>query len=239
MKQNLKLLPWDTAFFNLKIGSVQIDADNEIDICSILEEANRDGYDLLYIFNDINSQLPEINCPNYTVKLVDNKVIFSKLIENCDNEPEVESLKSINNYDLDRLYFLALESGHYSRYKLDGKLAIHFERFYKTWIDNSINNTIADEIFVYRTSSEIAGFVSIKYGQDESVIGLIAVDPTFRGKKIGEKLMKKCFFESVRNKNKTITVATQLENIGACKFYHRMGMNIKNTNKIYHAWIKR
>ena len=165
------------------------------------------------------------------------KVIFIKLINNF-----VEKDLSIGSYlngegNLATLYKLALVSGQHSRFRLDERFSSgKFEDMYKIWVENSINNKIADEIFVYCIDDKICGFITIKITNDVGKIGLLAVDPEYQGLSIGKKLIKFCEAYCFNNEVKYLEVATQFRNDGANNFYTKCGFDVKEIIEVYHLW---
>lgn len=239
MENNLLPMPWDSDFFGFKIG--KIDKFNLSDLVfeSNLNVARNLNYDLIYVFDYVNKEIESNVIESFNLSLVDTKILFGRILDKEESVPYIESASKVNTADLADLYNLALESGQYSRYKTDSMLNSKFEKFYKTWVDNSLSGTLADDVFLYKINSKIVGFVTLKYQNESCNIGLIAVNRDFRGNRIGEKLMQKCFFEGRKKGCNIITVATQYENSGACRFYERLGLKIKESNKIYHSWINK
>lgn len=236
---NIKELQWDSDFFSIKIGRIDKFLINEETFDTLMFRFVTSDYKLLYIFDDINNIRPTVNLKNCVLKEVDTKILFEKKLDTIDyeNNDEIQGLNYFTLEDEIDLYNLALESGHLSRYKTDKLFKIgEFERFYKMWIKNSLNKSIADDIFIYKENNRIEGFVSLKYSGEYCTIGLIAVSPKLRGKRIGEKLMKKCFSSGKQKGCSTLYVATQLQNQGACRFYQKFDMNINEQKKIYHLW---
>lgn len=236
----IKLLDWDSNFFNMKIGRIDKFELEENEFLEIIEDFTMSEFDLVYIFDNLTANTISISSDFYSLKEVDTKVVYKKSITDFDVKIEnlnVDVLNDISTSDELDLISLALESGHLSRYKTDDNFKKgEFERFYRTWIQNSINKTIADDIFVYRFEDKIVGFATLKYSGDDCFIGLIAVSPNLRGQQIGAKLMEMCFAYGKHMGCKNLYVATQLQNEGACNFYEKFEMIIDEKKKIFHLW---
>lgn len=237
----IKRLDWDSSFFNLKIGRIDKLEINEEEFFQNLEDFTNSDFDLIYVFDGIDSVQPTLDGGSkYLMKEVDTKIVYQKDLQSLSVSSDLKDIKilsDVSQEDYESLKHLALESGHMSRYKTDKLFKEgEFERFYETWVDNSINKTIADDIFVYCSDNSIEGFVSIKYSGAICTIGLIAVSPKLRGQKIGEKLMEMCFRSGKEKGCSTLYVATQLQNEGACKFYEKFDMKISEQKRIYHLW---
>ncbi|OJV42952.1 MAG: hypothetical protein BGO29_07245 [Bacteroidales bacterium 36-12] len=234
----IKYLSWDSEFFNKKIGQINC---NESD-CSgyeldkLISYAEKDNYHLLYVFTKGNHSF--LNIKNHTLKLVDEKVIYSRIID----ENIVFSFDDVNEYASDEVHAdllsLACQSGEYSRFKIDEQFEKDdFSRLYKTWIEKSVARELADKVLVTKDKHKITGMVTLSYQSDRAIIGLIAVDSFYRGKAYGTQLLHACFDDILQNNINRIDVATQKSNINACSFYEKNGFEVKNVTNVYHLWI--
>lgn len=225
----IQYLKWDSEFFNLKIGK-SVTFNDEI-----VSEMESDNFDLLYVFAKNPTCENLIYLQKYNANLVDTKVIFHK---HLDFKLDNETLFEFNEIDdVNQLIYLAIESGHKSRFRLDKNFeAKKFEEMYENWILNSLKDTSSTKVFVYRDNFKLGGFVTVEIKNGIGTIGLIAVDETLRGNGIGAKLIKQVEFYLMQSSVSELEVATQLENFGACEFYKQSGFNIKETINIYHLW---
>jgi len=228
-------LDWDSHFFKKEIGRVVVD---QIDL-AFYEEINdfiaKSSYDLIYLFekNVEHRHNPIVEESLKDTKVVYQKTLFSSQIDSRNCKKYINSeVKS-----LDTLYSLAIASGEYSRYRIDPKFSTQdFVKLYTKWIDNTLNGTIADDIFVYQEQENIIGLVTAKYAGQKSEIGLIAVEDGHRGKSIGSSLLKTIECEAIKRGCNTVSVATQLSNLSACGFYEKNEYKIVNKVNIYHIW---
>jgi dTDP-4-amino-4,6-dideoxy-D-galactose acyltransferase len=230
----LTFLKWDSHFFGKKIGRLDV-TTNEIEDMTefVIEEAEKGKYNLIYIFCPDNFRIND-----NSFLLVDRKIKYrcsdffgrpstSKVTAYIDEQPTPELIN------------LVLRSGHYSRFKIDpGFSLIEYEKFYTTWLINSLNGSIADKVFVYKDDEKINGFITIKIDGAIATIGLLAVDPDHQGRNIGT-----CLLDQVKNfiTGKSIQhldVTTQHNNNAACKFYEKNDFTISLSQNIYHYWRK-
>ncbi len=138
----------------------------------------------------------------------------------------------------ENLYHLAYISGEYSRFKKDKKFGEDtFQKLYREWVNNSVNQQIADYVLVYEKDKKVLGMVTLKLSIDTSIIGLIAVDNATQGMGIGQQLMAECERLSIENNIKTVEVATQEFNQKAYQFYQKCGFSVKSRQYIYHFWL--
>jgi ribosomal protein S18 acetylase RimI-like enzyme len=175
----------------------------------------------------------------YVLKLVDKKTTYEKAIhKNIAFDNSV--LPYGNDWPEPKLIELAIESGRYSRFKVDEKIGINkFRELYRTWIVNSVNKKIAKEVLVYRINETIAGFVTLGEKHSRAEIGIIAVEAINRGKGIGRSLMRSAeSWFAAHSHFDVIQVVTQGANLAACKLYEHCGYRVGRLEYVYHFWKK-
>lgn len=235
---DIQRLKWDSSFFDIRIG--RIDIETEEDIIPLIEVLHKNSthFDLLYLFSDIPlSPSQKINLPQ--LKLVDTKILFKKVLSHshttetpCDISIFTESAQN------EDLYRLSLLSGSFSRYKTDLRFPSgSFEKLYNTWIEESVNGNIADKVFVHYTKDKIDAMCTLAYKSKEPTIGIIAVDEDAQNIGLGSKLIsaaEECVLKD--SKYRTLSVATQLQNKAGMKFYKKNGFEIAKVTYVYHYW---
>lgn len=233
-----KFLQWDSGFFGIQIVRVDLYVVHIEELISCLTNHFNDGIELIYLFSP--NKLDNFNweSTNISVKSVGGKVLFLKEIsEQLSFDTKIESYES--NIVSDELLSLTIQSGIYSRFKLDKELPLNsYEKLYTKWIENSVKKEIADEVLVYRDENKILGMISLSKKNIKGDIGLIAVDELSRGKRIGQKLLNasnRYFFDKGIT---LIGVETQTQNINACEFYKVNNYVESTTEYIYHCRIK-
>lgn len=237
MKQ-IRYLEWDSIFFNLKIGKIDVVTNEDQNTLLDTLLTNQTLYDLIYVFSSypLNSNI--LSLPN--LKLVDTKVLLSKSLEekNISNS----NLSDIMSYQYElpnsELYKLSLISGMYSRYKLDGRLPSgSFEKLYNTWIEKSVSKEISDVVLIHKKNLKIDAMCTLKYKLTEPQIGIIAVDDNSRGTGIGSKMImaaEQCVLNETQYRK--LKVATQLRNETAMNFYKKNRFEVISTTYVYHFW---
>ncbi len=234
---SLKILDWDSDFFKLRIAKVLDSAKEVSDFLPIFRKLEKEKIDLAYFASDQKvMNADKLIFERFEMFLVDEKVTFLKNIVN-DSEAHPNICEYKENEVAPELLNLAIESGIYSRFKIDQNIPnAKFEEMYRLWVINSVRKKISDVVLVYKKANKIIGFVTVGRKEDMGKIGIIAVDAAGRGKGVGKALIKSaenyCFQVGI----KYLKIVTQGKNIPACKFYKKCGYTLKSTLYFYHIW---
>lgn len=226
----IRYLIWDSNFFKKKIASVLLEYSDVYELKNLLSSLKSKGYDLIYLSIEGGGELEDC----YRKKMVDKKVIYTGKITKGEFSPYV------SDYDASPvpLYSLSRQAGEFSRFKKDLNFGQDgFLRFYDAWIENSIKGELADVVYIYKVSDSINGLITGKVRENKMVIGLLSVSDGCRGQGIGSTLIKHLNAYSNTIGINQLEVATQLDNIQACKFYEKNGMTQKSITSIYHFWL--
>jgi dTDP-4-amino-4,6-dideoxy-D-galactose acyltransferase len=233
---NIKFLDWDSNFFGKKIGSIDL-TPNFWDELDHIFKMGKDGhFELVYGFLNVKDKQTMIHeslkndyqTTNviYRKKLSNNLAIMDAHIRIADPISDASSLKD-----------MALQAGHSSRFVKDLQLGLNAgQKLYDTWIENSLNKNIAHEVLVYDKDG-ISGFITLKYNDNHTEVGLIAVDARFRNQNIGSKLLEAAEVYGQQHQCEYIKVGTQIENANACRFYERNHFVSESYSQIYHFWL--
>ncbi len=227
-------LDWDSEFFGVETGKLVISHNHIIDTESF------NNFKLVYIFSNHKLSDEELNISKGKIYLADEKIEYHKSLNitpfNSDKIVSFDSNRSIS----DRLYDLAIQSGHYSRFSTDPFIpSKSFERLYKLWLERSVKREIADEVYVFESNKIISGFITLGIKSGRPDIGLVAVNNENRSLGIGALLLQAAEHWALsKKKYNKIQVVTQGANKGACRFYEKNGYSIYSVNYIYHWWNK-
>lgn len=237
---NYCLLEWDSQFFGYKIASIRAFKLKLNELIKIIKRLRKQGFRLAYCFTGTDDEISNNSLKNASGLLVDEKITFFKRINEENNFTFSTDIKPYRlHYATEKLKSLALQSGIYSRFKIDPNFHNNeYEKLYLEWIEKSVKKDISNEILVYNENDDEKGFVTMVIKNNTGSIGLIAVDEKERGKSIGKKLMNAALFSFNVKKVNYIEVVTQKTNKGACEFYKSLDFEIKSIVNIYHLWIK-
>lgn len=227
----IEFLKWDSHFFRKRIGRYYVSSKEMAE--QLLQSIHKSDYDLIYLIDtDASIELEKKLILN-GLTVIDRKIIFTKEVDpNIIKQDIVTEAKEIHP----DLVSIAIQSGEFSRFKLDPKLNSRFKDLYKLWISKSIEKKFDDQVFIIKNENSIQSLITVKSEDNLAKIGLFAVDYNSRGQGLGSKLLKQVENWSSLQKVKTLEVATQKENLVACSFYSKYGFKIKEIHNIYHLW---
>jgi dTDP-4-amino-4,6-dideoxy-D-galactose acyltransferase len=228
----IEYLAWDSQFFSQKIGRFEISTLRKPDIRELFEQKINHQYNLVYLFAEKIEKKAENELVKKKIHPLDKRIIFSKLVSS--GYAWSEQVILYNGPITDSLLELAILSGHKSRFKKDPRLSHHFNDLYELWIKKSITGEMADAVFVTKSDSSIEGFITLKKDGALGKIGLIAVSPESQGKGFGTKLIQAAEFWCFKNRLKSCSVVTQLDNKEACLLYEKNGFNAERIEFVYH-----
>jgi dTDP-4-amino-4,6-dideoxy-D-galactose acyltransferase len=233
------LLEWDSRFFGYKIAAIKASGISLIRLNQIIGELREKEIRLAYCFASPDDKISNDSYKQLSALLADEKITYSIQPGETINLPSPVNIVPYQlNYASEKIITLALQSGIFSRFKVDPSFQNkEFEKLYIEWIEKSVNKTLASEVLVYMEEGEIYGFITLAMHGITGSIGLIAVDEKQRGKAIGKKLIHAGLLYFKDLKSEAVEVVTQKANITACRFYESCGFGIKNIVNIYHLWI--
>ena len=116
---------------------------------------------------------------------------------------------------------------------------IHAQGFYRGWPAGEFENFLGDAntpVYVACDARRrIAGFALVRVVADEAELLTIAVDPKWRGKRVGQALMKAVFADLLLTPARRMFLEVSEENAAAIKLYQREGFATISTRKGYYA----
>ncbi|WEK04092.1 MAG: ribosomal protein S18-alanine N-acetyltransferase [Candidatus Devosia phytovorans] len=116
---------------------------------------------------------------------------------------------------------------------------IHALGFYRGWptgeFENFLNDADTPVYVACDARRHIAGFALIRTVADEAELLTIAVDPKWRGKKIGQALMTAVFDDLLLSAARRMFLEVSEENVAAIKLYQRQGFTTISSRKGYYA----
>jgi len=221
-------LEWDSDFFGYKVARLDLGNSTE------LPPLPASDFKLIYIFNRQEIKGMES-------KLVDKKAYFQTTLLDLEEVPNQSILIEAfdrRKHSSEELVALTLESGIFSRFFVDPNFKDgEYEKLYRRWIENSVDKKSALEVFVAVERGHILGFITVgEKGTALADIGLLAVSPQARGKKIAKTLVQHVKSYALKKGFKRMQVVTQLDNQPATRLYEATGFELNELTYIYHIW---
>ncbi|EMR04267.1 GNAT family N-acetyltransferase [Cesiribacter andamanensis] len=228
---------WDSDFFGYPVGVLA--SNSATDPASLRRQLLQSAFTLVYAFVSPDDEQSNTHMLEAGGRLADTKLVYAKtnLAQACTSGLALQDVCGRVDYQYKLLLQLALQSGQHSRFRTDPHFVKQeYHRLYTAWLDRSLDRTIADHVWAYSVGTEIAGFITDKRKEDYVEIGLLAVNPAFRGTGIGSALIRRVESLAAAAGLSSVEVATQKQNQQACRFYEYNGYQIKEAQNIYHFW---
>lgn len=221
----IKQLEWDSNFFGLPTGSINVNP-RTFSLNEFKKAAS--SFRLVYLFSSTPLSSQELTP-------VGTKVTFTKQPEYFQIDVNIREPEQT---DFRALVKLGLESGRLSRFASDVRFSNEqFEDLYTEWVRKSLNGEMAYKVLTMVENGHPEGMVTLAPKiQGESVIGLFAVSAQFRSKGIGKALIKAAETESYNRADQALAVVTQGANKKACEFYSACGFSRSSIIYTYHYW---
>lgn len=228
-------LTWDSNFLGLRVGRSELSNSETVNI-DLLKE-----WDLVYIYLQPGDEANHEILAQHKVLLADRKIQFSMDLPrewSGDKDPAIYAYQA--GVEDQELIELGIQSGIWSRFNIDPDFGKeNFQSLYRQWMRNSIDQLIADEVFVYRNEmGKPVGVITLANKHGFSDIGILAVDEASRGKNIGRRLVNRAKEFAIEHHQPVLGVVTQEANQNACKFYENCGFHINSKVHIFHYWKK-
>lgn len=237
MTDQLVSLPWDSEFLGFPVGTVTSSPGGEA-LPALVARARAQGYRLLYLVVPPDDPAGQATARAQGGLLVDRKVTYLRVVPSQPEPVEDADIVAVTAYT-PALRSLTLQSGIYSRFRLDPNVAPGvFENLYTTWMQKSLSGQLARTVLAYPSAGPELGMLTLGEQQGRADIGLMAVAAAARRGHIGQRLVAVACGLTVSWGLRELQVVTQLENEGACRFYEKCGFHQEKVNYIYHLWLR-
>jgi len=232
-------LDWDSEFFGCNIASLSlVDGSSFKEVEKFIQDKDIDFIQSLCRIEDIN-RIRTLENNNF--HFADLKVTYSLNVEEYDDcEKAVIDLATAEDKDL--ICNLASNAFNDSRYygyeQLFAKDKV--DEMFTLWAEKSINGQFDDFCLKVKEGDSILGFITAKiHDNKKAVIGLVAVDESYRSKGVGTSLLKSLIRYLKSLNIFEIDVSTQGKNTIAQNFYIKQGFKIKSLESWYYCHIRR
>ncbi|MGE5329466.1 MAG: GNAT family N-acetyltransferase [Deltaproteobacteria bacterium] len=169
-----------------------------------------------------------------TAFLIDINIQFQKKLESaCDIPDSVQIHQALERDEK----ILEIAEFPFSKFVEDSELNKRGgEDVYKQWLINSFGKR--DKFYAVAKDNDgvIEGFLLHAYSDKVCTIELIAVARSEVRGGIGSRLFKTIEYEAYKRGCDEIRVGTQVRNIRAINFYHKIGCKQVGCHQTYHLW---
>lgn len=236
-----EILEWDSAFFGWRLARCQRMPFLPDDAAVLTAECAARGIDGVYILVDAADTESTINVQRTGAFLADVRLTLGADVEPAGTrlaEDGEQRIRPATSADVLALAQIAAVSHHDTRFYADR----HFDRarcdrLYAVWIENSCRG-YADAVLVADDGGEPVGYVTCHKDAvgPHGHVGLFAVSEPARGRGIGRALLQAALRWFAANGVVAVTVATQLRNVTALRFYERSDLVIRRADLWFHLW---
>lgn len=244
MTEICELLPWDSEFFDFRIGRVTTPHLSTKILRRISAWCEENHIECLYFLADSGhgetTRLAEQN----DFHLVDIRITQQKNLEGWHHDEQEQlfapaHIRPARTSDIATLRDIAKDNHTQSRFFYDPCFPIPLcQSLYQTWIEKSCQG-YADSVLVSDSAGEATGYITCHLPTSESgaKIGLLGIEPAFQGQGIGQALVNTALSWFVMNQVSSVSVITQGRNISAQRLYQQCGFLTSELQLWYHRWF--
>jgi dTDP-4-amino-4,6-dideoxy-D-galactose acyltransferase len=233
----IEYLTWDSNFFERKIGRINISDHSQFDVYKFVDQVEDENYDLLYV-DSFQRMLPFDIITRARLELVDIQITLSKLFNKNEYQDIPFDFKTaLTEKEMMECYEIAEQTARVSRFYNEPFIGPDKTReLYRKWIDNSLNKSFSDGLFLIKENEIVVGLHVIKTENETGYFTLTVVDQNFRRMRIGYRLCLQsfCYWAQCHN-IKMVKSPFSFQNSESFNFHLKMGFNkIEEIKYLYH-----
>lgn len=235
------VLSWDSTFFGFGVARLSSDFSELSLLPEILNHLRKLNVKLVYWPSQVTNLMDQEKIMLLGGKLVDLKTTFrislnDESLKKIKHHPEITPYTG--NTSNEDLIQLAIDSGMYSRFKYDDCIPDEkFRKLYKEWMIASVEKKMAREVLVSKENQVITGMITVTEKKQCGSIGLIAVNPQWRNRGIGDALIEASLHWFFTNGLNDVEVVTQGANKAACRLYEKHQFQLVSAEPYFHFWL--
>ncbi len=235
----IEKLEWDSAFFGIKIGKLIIYEEKEFNPFLFHEEIKACKFELVYIFKFQKMLSYEIMSKS-KLQLIDIQTTMSmKFDKNIHKKLSYRLRNDLSLKERNDSYKIAEDTAVVSRFYNESKIGHQkTKELYRKWIDNALDKSYSDGMFLEKESDMVSGVHLIKT-DDIKKIGmftLTGVNSNYKRMGIGRKLWLQSFgYWSNESEIEIVKSPFSFQNSESLNFHLKMGFNkVEEIKYIYH-----
>jgi len=255
----LRRLEWDSCHFGFPVARLDGATTAETEIAARLAEASAEKIAVVYLFSEQGRAPSAALCARFGGVPVCRRIRYVRALDAHRSAraeadmprastdapciggppPGLRVVEQSRQPAAPGLRRLALVASEFSRFRLDRRFpSLKVDSLYEIWMMRSSLGQIADVVYVAETpGGEQVAVVTAAARQHEAEIGLLAVDPRYRGKGLALSLIDAVDDWARRRQLHGVAVATQVENQPACRLYERAAFQVDSIQQVTHFWI--
>jgi dTDP-4-amino-4,6-dideoxy-D-galactose acyltransferase len=222
----IELMTWDTEFFGRRMGVLFGPPFSEDAVAADLERAAGEGFDYLLCRPPVTDASAVRTLERAGFYLTDIGVTWASTVERYQRAPGAlvsDGVRLATTADVPLLAREAVKLFRNSRFYHDPFFShADADRLHEGWLANSVSGQAADAVWLMPDT----GFVTCKVKGDVGDIPLIGVWEGSRKRGGGRTLMNTAVAWFGERGVQTVHVRTQMKNIQAMNFYHRLGFDL-------------
>jgi dTDP-4-amino-4,6-dideoxy-D-galactose acyltransferase len=236
-----ELLPWDSAFFGVRIARVVPHRLTVKLVADVDRWATDRGVACVYFLADARDDETISLAEHHGYRLISERVTYKITIamtSPASADGRGDAVRAAAEADLPALEAIAEAAHSDSRFYADD----HFPRarcdeLYRSWIRNSVHG-YADAVLVCDDHAGPNGYVTchLQSSRHSGSIGLLAVRQNSRGNRLGRRLMEASIAWFAARGARNVSVVTQGRNVAAQRLYERCGFLTSSVELDYHKW---
>ena len=227
-------LKWDTEFFDVSSAKAILNRPLTQNEWDELKQRFKD-YKFVSIVNQnsepVNSQMLGKDTSAF---LADVNIQFVKKLAQIHEKPiniTIHQALERNNQVIEMADF------QFSKFTEDPGLGKRGgDKVYRQWLVNSFDKSDKFYALSKDENGDINGFLLHSYSDNACVVELIAVSPNVAKGGIGTSLIKAVENAAYQRDISELNVGTQVRNMGAINFYHKLGFKQVGCHQVYHLW---
>ncbi|MDQ0857141.1 N-acetyltransferase [Bacillus sp. V2I10] len=227
-------LKWDTEFFGVKSAKVLLLKPLNLNQWDELKTRFRD-YQFISIENQNSEPVnTQVIGKDTSAFLADVNIQFVKKIEGLHEIPKnITVHQKLKRND----QVIEIADFQFSKFTEDPELAKRGgDQVYHKWLINSFDKSEKFYALSKGENTDLNGFLLHSYSDNACVIELIAVSQNVAKGGIGTSLFKAVENEAHQRGYGEIRVGTQVRNMDAINFYHKVGCKQVGCHQVYHLW---
>ena len=234
---NIIELDWDSQFIGIKTGRTIVSNEIDFDPKLFMEMAKNESFDLVYIFVD-SKMLSQQKLKSANLELMDIHLTMKKSFNKSDFIDSYYDFRTdLSPKELSECYTIAEQTSVVSRFYKEPLVGPQKTKaMYRLWIDNALNSTFSDGLFIVKDNDTVQGIHLIKTDPSTGYFTLTGVNTNLKGAGLGSRLWNQSFaYWAQETDISVIHSPFSFQNIESFNFHLKHNFRkVLNIKYIYH-----